>query len=504
MLRRKIIADTMRLNASGLVVQGLGMLQSILLIKFLEPEILGLWVTALLVLNYANYASLGIEHGMALRLPYYRGRGETGKSVVASDSAYVAWSLLSLFCAGLVGLHATFGNHSAEMRFALGAIAIVIPLTQQHAFFSRWQTSVPVDFSVGMKVVMLQGVLSFAVVVPMAYVNGLRGALLGTILVNAVIALLWVRLSSFRFQKHMSLSALRELVHAGFPMLLLVIGGVLVQTVDRVVIIQELGSASLGYYAITGLGGNALYGFLSQAGSAMSPHIVEESGRNVGVPERLEKYLVRPTLLFAYVSAILLLFVAAAVPMLVRTFVPKYLPGVSAFYAFVPGFFFLAITLTAGNILALLMIERRQARVPVYLQAAVILIQAAGAILAVRVGIGLAGVAVASTLSYAVYGSAMLLLTARLVLSPAGRVAFFTEISLPFLIACIGGAILFWSTGFFVGSQPVLRGIADIAGASLLAALLVMTAVRRLSLADGIGALLSIARGRLAAGQHDA
>jgi O-antigen/teichoic acid export membrane protein len=495
MLQRKILADTIRLNTSGLAVQGLNMLQSILLIRFLDPETLGHWLAALLVLSYATYASLGLEHGMALRLPYYRGRTDPERSVVASDSAYVVWTLLAILCGVGVAAVALVGDHDARARHALLGIALVIPLTQQHAFFSRWQTSVPVDFSVGARILVLQGIASFALVVPAAYAFGLNGVIVATVIVNAAITALWMRRSAYRYHRRMSRAALRELFHAGIPMLLVVIGGVLIQTVDRVVIISSLGAASLGYYAVTGLGGNALYGFFSQAGSAMSPHIVEESGRGGGA--QLAKYLVRPTLIFAYASAALLLIVAAAVPMLVRAFVPKYIPGLPAFYAFIPGFFFLAVILTASNIFVLLMIERGTARMPVYLQAVAIAIEASAALAAVRLGWGLLGVALASTTAYAVYGLTTLVVTARLVLPAPERWKLLMGALVPLAIACAGGAFVFSATATALPQSPILRGVADLVGAGAVGAVLAALGVRRLGLIGELRPLVDWARARV-------
>jgi hypothetical protein len=66
-------------------------------------------------------------------------------------------------------------------------------------------------------------------------------------------------------------------------------------------ILSFLGPVSLGYYGVTSLGGNALYGMLSQAGGAISVHISEDFGRNNDFAPALKKYLVKPTLIFSYI-----------------------------------------------------------------------------------------------------------------------------------------------------------------------------------------------------------
>lgn len=492
---RKILADTARLNLSGLVAQAAGVLQSLLLLKFIEPDDFGFWLAGLLVLSYASYASLGVEHGMALRLPYYKGQNDSRKVAVASDSAFAVWSLSAVVCSLGIAVYALAIAPDPRARYTLLTIAALVPVVQQAAFLSRWQTSVPVDFSVGARILLIQNVLALGLSAILAFLFGLIGLLIGNLLSNVVALLLWYSKTSFRYRRSFSLPLLKDLLSAGIPMLLVVIGGVLISTVDRVIILSSFGTASLGYYAVTGLGGNALYGLLSQAGSAISPHIVEASGRNTGNPAALAKYLTKPTLLFAYLSAILLLVVAAVVPAVVRGFIPKYSPGLPAFYAFVPGFFFLAIILTAGNIFVLLMIERRQRRVPVYLQCLTIGVEVLVALAAIRAGRGLIGVAFASTAAYAFYGLTLLVWTSNLVLG-SGKWSLIREMLVPFVLTCLAGAALFITSAWSLHAFPLTRAAVDIGGALAVGGGLALLAVRRLGLAEELAAVRGWVRSR--------
>jgi hypothetical protein len=202
-------------------------------------------------------------------------------------------------------------------------------------------------------------------------------------------------------------------------------------------VLSYLGSASLGLYAVTGLGGNFAYGLLAQSGNAIAPHIAAAMGKGGDSPQVMEKYLVKPTVLFAYASVVLLVPVFFGVPLLVEMFLPKFLDGLLAFYFFLPGMFFLSITITANSILNVILI---------------------------------AAVAAASTLAYAVYGLSIVAVTATYVLPcRRQRAIFLVDTVMPFayaILVCVGafwvGHIVFPARAFFRAGLQFLLFAASI------------------------------------------
>lgn len=413
--------------------------------RFLDPTTYGVWLALNILLAYSAYAHLGLEYGMGVRLPYYRGKEDAERERAIETTVYTAWTALALIMAFAVAMYALWRT-TGLVRWGLVAIAAMIPLEQQSQFFVRWHTSSRIDFEQMTWLSLARSVALLVLVVPAAALFGIYGVIGGTLIVSALIAAAWHSRATFPIRLVISGDALRELLRVGFPIALVVGAGMLIESADRMLILAVLGTVSLGYYGVTGLGGSSVYSFLSQAGSAMSPHMAQEMGRSGDAPEVLEKYLVKPTLFFASSAAFLTLSLWFIIPPVVTRFLPQYQLGIPAFYAYVPGFFFLAIVITANNIVNLVLIARQRQRWLLLLQAIAVLCEVGFGYLFICLGWGIAGVAVASTLAYAVYGATVLVMASAFVLNRRVARRFIIDVMTP-IVYCgaVGGAILWFA-----------------------------------------------------------
>lgn len=486
----KILTDTLLLNAAGLISQALGIVQRLLVMSFLDPGEFGVWMGLSIVLLYAGYVHGGLEHGMGFRLPYYRGRNDPERERQIEQTVFSIWSILAVMAAMGVAVWAIFAGGTPLYRFGLLAVAIMIPLEQQTQFLARWATTARADFALASQMAAIRSVAALVVIVPMAALWNIWGVIAGSVIVSSVTAVLWHVRAGFSVRWRIAPEPMREVLRVGFPILLVVLGGALIESIDRLLILGMLGTVSLGYYGITGLGGNAVYGFLSQAGSAMSPHMVEDMGRSGDSSRVLERYLVSPTLLFAVAAAILTTALMFIVPPAVRLFIPQYVPGIAAFYAFVPGFFFLAIILSANNIVNLVLISRQQQRRFLYVQGLALMCEVGLGYFLIRSGLGLLGVALASTAAYAVYGVITLGLAVKFVLPAGARFRFLAAVISP-LAYCLVLAALILSSG--LGSDGRIPGaIAALATYAVACLPLVIWADRRVPFIGRVWALRAI------------
>ena len=422
------------LNAATLTAQAAGVIQSLLVMRLLDPAVYGIWLGLTILLTYGGFAHLGTEHGIELRLPYFLGKGQRARGAAMADSVFLVWTVSTLIVASGIALYALVAEQRVSVREGLFTIALLLPLNQQANFHSRWQGAARTDFRVASLISIAQSWISLIVIVPLVYWLGLRGIMLGSVLVAALICVAWLRASAYRFRRQWSPTLVWQALRVGLPMTLVVLGGGLIQTVDRIVILSVLGARSLGYYAVTGLGGGIVYGLLSQAGSAMSPHISAEMGRSRDSPAALERFLVGPTLTFAYASAFAIAVLVIVIPALVTLWLPRYTPGVGAFLIYVPGFFFLGIISTASTILTLALIARRMQRLVLYIQAGAIGLEAGLAFVLLQSGSGIKGAALASTVAYGVYGVAVLAMAAKEVFgSRAAGLRFVSRALVPFV-----------------------------------------------------------------------
>jgi O-antigen/teichoic acid export membrane protein len=73
------------------------MVAGIVMIKWLEPEQIGLWQSLTVITAYTSFAQLGINQGLNRELPYHYGKGDVskGNSLAETNQAYATF--LSLF-----------------------------------------------------------------------------------------------------------------------------------------------------------------------------------------------------------------------------------------------------------------------------------------------------------------------------------------------------------------------------------------------------------------------
>lgn len=433
--RKKVLKDTAMLNASALTSQMAALLQSLIVMRLLAPKVYGIWLGLTIILTYGGFAHLGTEHGIVLRIPYLRGKGMNARSGAMADSVFLVWTIATLLIAAGVAVFAAVSNRSPLVRLGLYSIALVLPLNQQANFYARWHGAALTDFRLTSVLSVFQSVVSLLVIVPLVFLFGLRGLMIGAVIVAALVYVGWVRSSSYRFRGRWSVALYWQALRFGLPMTLVVLAGGLIQSIDRIVILSLLGATSLGYYGVTSFGGSILYGLMSQAGSAMSPHITAEMGRSGDSPHSLANFLVVPTMAFSYIATFTIALLMVVIPPIVTVLLPRYSPGLTAFLIYVPGFYFLGVIITANTVLTLLLISRRRQRVMIYVQGIVIALEGGLAFLLIKAGAGLEGAAFASTFAYACYGLSVLVMAARQVFRSSAEISsFLTAVIKPFAV----------------------------------------------------------------------
>ena len=455
----KILKDTASLNISLIISQMLAVFQSLIIMRFLDPAIYGLWLGLMILLNYSSYVHMGMEHGMAIRLLYHKGQGNEARVAQIQNTAFTMWTGISLIFALCVFGYALLVPQSSPIqKLGLVIISGLIICEQQIAFLGRWQTAFLKDFSLFSISNILRAGLSVVILIPLAYLYNVKGVMVGALVVSAIMLIFWWVKTSYRPVLRISWDSLWEILRIGFPIFLVVVGGVLIATIDRFIVLNLLGAASLGYYGITSFGGASVYRLLAKAGSSMSPHMVEEMGRNNDDPQSLLKYLCKPTLLFSYISIILITFLIFVVSFLVEWILPRYLQGIRAFYIFTPGFFFLSVILTANNILNLILIARRQQRLVVYIQGMAIVMEVFLAVFFIHIGWNIEGVALSSALTCAFYGLSILYLAAHYVILDLGeRLRFLGSVLMPFLYALAVASSVLWLGKQFISESSLGR-----------------------------------------------
>jgi O-antigen/teichoic acid export membrane protein len=74
------------------------MISNLIVIRWVNPELMGLWGTIILFQTYSFFLQLGTLSGLGRELPFYLGKNENEKALSLAGTA----SFLSLICMGIV------------------------------------------------------------------------------------------------------------------------------------------------------------------------------------------------------------------------------------------------------------------------------------------------------------------------------------------------------------------------------------------------------------------
>ncbi|MGH7194388.1 MAG: lipopolysaccharide biosynthesis protein [Candidatus Saccharimonadales bacterium] len=398
---RKLFADIATVSAASIVCQAIGVMTSLLLRIALSPAQMGVWQGLKLLLSFANYANLGISKGAARELAIARGHGNLAAAERGLDLAFTFNTLTSLFYAG--GLLATAGwmvFMAVEVNawsIGLAALALLVVL-QRHLTFHVTILRCRQAFALTAQLAVIEAVLTLGVAGLAAWRWGLPGLYTGTtlVLLATLTVLRWQGVRPFRWA--WDGRETRRLVAIGGPILAGSVVATLLQSLDKLMILacSDNRAFELGCYSTSLLVTGQVYGLANMLAIAMLPRFGELFGKSgcrqqtARLAARFSEFLAAATAMTA-IGAMLI-----GAPLLVR-WLPDYRPGLAPLAYLMPGVVAWALVLPLNQYLVAVGHERRALSALCVATS----LGACGDYLALRLGYGLIGVAIATSLAYA-------------------------------------------------------------------------------------------------------
>jgi O-antigen/teichoic acid export membrane protein len=230
----------------------------------------------------------------------------------------------------------------------------------------------------------------------------------------AVVVTPVVMLFFFRSRKRLdgigpfSISRFIGLVRWGLPVTALDMGSLLLRTSDRLIIAYFLGLAELGYYGIAII----VFGFCIEipwmARDVIEPRLMEHLAEG-DISESAKEYFLKPLVAIAYLMPFVLGLGVIALPVLIPLVLPGYVPGIMSAQIIALGSYFLCVSFLAR---AIIVAGNGQFKA-LFLTGATIIINVVLSLLAIKAGYGIAGVALASAVSYFILFLMLLSLSKR-------------------------------------------------------------------------------------------
>lgn len=404
--RRLIARQVMQLSSANVMVQAARFMKNFLLARLLGPQLFGLWNGLQILLVYGVNAHLGVLHAMNREVPLCRGRGQSTAIPALARVSLTFTMIATLALAVVIVLISMSPLVDGLEAGALRLLAAVLLAQQLYQFFQFWLRADD-QFALLSRTLVVSAMIELAVTVVWVYYAGFLGIFYGFLAGALVAVVLCLRVVDPAFWRpDFDFRLIPQLVRLGFPMMIVGLSYSLMTTLDRVLIINFLGSEQLGYYALGPLVLAALTYVPATINQVIYPKLGERYGAT-GEARSVAGYVIRPTVITAYLMALVLGGAYLGLPLLLHL-LPKYKAGLPAARILFAGFYFLSLVGASANLLVTI---NRQMQYLVTLCAAIVL----GLLLnfaAIFAGWGIAGIAATTSVTYFLYAAGIIGFTA--------------------------------------------------------------------------------------------
>jgi O-antigen/teichoic acid export membrane protein len=407
---RSVFVDAVTVGGASLVAQGVGVVTALLLRVLLDPALMGLWQVVKLVLNNANYASLGVGKAACRELTVAVGRQDETSARGDLNLAFTFNTLCSLLLAGLLVVASlTVPFWTAEpmrnlWRFGLLAAAAMVVI-QRYVTFRVSILRARQQFAPTARLTVLESLLTLVVCALATWLFGWYGLLGGTLLVMGATWYFLEVVGSDQLHLAFDWPRLRQLLAIGVPLVMAAMAATLFRSLDKLMILAYLGDREiqLGYYSTAWMVAGQMLISVHMLSIVMAPRYGELFGKTSS-HVAVARLAARTSELQA--SALGLsggLALGVASPLLARL-LPDYREGLLVFSWLIPGVVAWGLSLPASQYLKSVGQQRRVVGV---LLAALVL---AGVLnhFALSRGWALRGIAAATSLAYLFYAVSLI------------------------------------------------------------------------------------------------
>ncbi len=390
-----------------MLVEALLGLRGLVLATILGPEVFGVWALFRVIMGYCGSTGLGLLRGLEREASAPLTAEGIGAETARAESAATTLGFLLMAFGGLSMIAAVVAGLRRDdwLAPALAGVAGGLVLDGLWSYGTTYLRATSDLWRLAL-CELISAVLQITLVVGLAYVWGLKGALLGFVLANAATILLL--LGRVPMRPSLSLPRLRSLLHTGFPVGLSFVLVTSLATIDRVVVAAFGGAEPLGYYAfavsLSSLGAAVAYVLRTQ----VFPEVYRDAQAR-GALTATHAHLRKTLAPFTWVFAPILGLLALALDPAVRYFVPAYESAIPAARIFL----FTGVVAGLANLATLgVVAANRQWQLPI-VTAGALALNLFLAVVALAGGLGLEGLAAATLVGRTVYASSLVVVAAR-------------------------------------------------------------------------------------------
>lgn len=300
------------------------MIASLLIIRWVLPEEVGIWQTVTLISAYILFLQFGIQSGLNLELPVLLGKKENDRAFyllsTARGYAIILASLILLativfFIAGLL--------FDLDLRIILGVSTVGVMNAT-----STYYNHLIVTFRSSQSFIKLAKIYFFQTIIiilaiPLIYIYKFYGILIFNVLINISLVLLMHFVRPYKVKSKLKFSGLKDLFKRGIAMILNAQLNNMAQSFSKIFILKFGNVYNLGLFSPA----IALQGVFALIPSALGQFIHPQLGYKygqTGYVKELWPLVKKLILLFSFISLLISILVWVIAPYLLDILFPNY------------------------------------------------------------------------------------------------------------------------------------------------------------------------------------
>jgi O-antigen/teichoic acid export membrane protein len=395
---RKLLKKSAFLYLSFHIFTFFRFLTGFLVARFLGPTLYGLRTLFGLVLEYASFSHMGTLDAMRREVPYFRGKDDEREAELILNNVFGVNFLYSLVVFALM-IGAAFYLHYIDYEAIYIDFVLffgVYGIAEKIKSFYTVKLAIDKKPHILSKIRLLEGVTHTAACVFLTFYFGLRGLLLG-LLISCLIVVVTMYAMIREIPKiYLSSHVIWRLLKIGFPIMVISLMFILLRSIDRIIIAVFLSKQMLGYFAIGTIVSGLIYFSIAEVSRVIFGPLIMEKLGNTGDSKLIKNYLTEPTIVISYCTPLLVGTVYLGIDVLIRYFLPEYIPAIDVAQILILGAYFLSIIMVPSLVCVSL---NKQVYV-VFLIGIVVVFDAVLSYSLVAMGWGIQGVAMGTCVSY--------------------------------------------------------------------------------------------------------
>ncbi|MCX7001155.1 MAG: oligosaccharide flippase family protein [Candidatus Sumerlaeota bacterium] len=411
--RKKFVSDVFYLTAGSHYSQFTTAISGLVIRAIIGPTLSGLQGLLSMIYLYFDYFYSPFRGGLAREVPYYKGVEDQKTVNDIRDGSFTIVALLSLIL-GIGLLVAGFLVKEDETGLLRWSIRIYAPIS----FLISINNYLTVFFRTEKKFFDLfhynvfSSTLIAILTILFTYYFSFKGLLISTLIVNFVGTVYFFHLSKYHFRIHLPRKILKLLMVRGTPVILYSVVFMNFKQIDRLLIISMMGLTQMGYYSVGLMMCNLIYMIPASIWQVVFPGFLERGAKFKEDVSPLKGEVIHNTKTVADVIPIFFTISSFWMGFLIMYGLTAFIPGLVPSQILILGSFFIGLF----DMFYYLFVIRDRIRHVVVASLILLFLAAFLDVVAIRLGTGLVGVAVATFLCFLLYSSVIIILGGILML----------------------------------------------------------------------------------------